>query len=63
MIDLIRKQGAAAAAQGKFLLDCPYLRLRRLPFHSGESISSWRAKLESWETGWHSHRTDARNRS
>ncbi|WP_338130928.1 CrpP-related protein [Achromobacter denitrificans] len=50
----IQKLGALSARLGLTLLDCPFLRARAMPGHTGERPREWRAKVEAWEDGWKS---------
>lgn len=50
--DDIQKLGAQAAREGLTLFDCPYFRSKALPSYTGESISSWKQKVDAWELGW-----------
>lgn len=50
----IQKLGALSARLGLTLLDCPFLRARAMPGHTGERPTEWRAKVEAWEEGWRS---------
>lgn len=53
MHDDIRKQGALAARRGLTLWDCPYLKAKAMPGHTGENPAEWQAKVNAWEAGWH----------
>jgi len=57
--DDIQKLGAQAAREGLSLFDCPYFRARALPGYTGESIFSWKQKVDAWELGW---RNETENR-
>ncbi|CUJ62123.1 MAG: hypothetical protein J0I68_30300 [Achromobacter sp.] len=48
----IQKLGAQAAREGLTLFDCPYFRAKALPGYTGESIQSWKLKVDAWELGW-----------
>ncbi|CAB3634007.1 hypothetical protein LMG26685_01397 [Achromobacter mucicolens] len=48
----IQELGAQAARDGLSLFDCPYFRDRALPNYTGESISTWKQKVDAWELGW-----------
>ncbi|WP_304413497.1 CrpP-related protein [Achromobacter sp. RTa] len=50
----IQKLGALSAQVGLTLLDCPFLRARAMPGHTGERPWEWRTKVEAWEDGWKS---------
>lgn len=50
--DDIQKLGAQAAREGLSLFDCPYFRSKALPGYTGESITSWKQKVDAWELGW-----------
>nr|WP_302053203.1 CrpP-related protein [Achromobacter pestifer] len=50
----IQKLGALSARVGLTLLDCPFLRARAMPGHTGERPREWRAKVDAWEDGWKS---------
>ncbi|WP_081955030.1 MULTISPECIES: CrpP-related protein [Achromobacter] len=50
--DDIQELGAQAAWDGLTLFDCPYFRARALPSYTGESISTWKQKVDAWEQGW-----------
>ncbi|AUZ18046.1 CrpP-related protein [Achromobacter xylosoxidans] len=50
--DDIQKLGAKAAREGLTLFDCPYFLSKALPGYTGESILSWKQKVDAWELGW-----------
>ncbi len=61
--DDIQELGAQAAREGHSLFDCPYFRSKALPHYTGESILSWKQKVDAWELGWReeTHNRLARN--
>ena len=54
--DDIQKLGAKAARDGLTIWDCPYLKAKEMPGHTGEPISHWKAKVDAWEAGWMSEK-------
>ncbi|MGE8451502.1 MAG: CrpP-related protein [Pseudomonadales bacterium] len=52
MYDDIQKLGAEAVRKGLSILDCPYLRVDAMPYHTGEPIAQWTRRVEAWEAGW-----------
>lgn len=52
MQSLDYEEGVAAARTGLTLFDCPHFLAKALPGHSGESLSSWKQKVDAWELGW-----------
>lgn len=61
MHEKIRKQGVLAARRGLTLWDCPYFKAEEMPGHTGETLSSWKAKVDAWEAGWMSVRKSTRS--
>ena len=51
-LDGIQNLGEKASKEGLTLFDCPYFRAKALPGYTGESLHSWKLKVDAWELGW-----------
>ncbi|WP_304503459.1 CrpP-related protein [Achromobacter sp. ACM04] len=58
--DDIQELGAQAARDGLTLFDCPYFKAEEIPGHTGEELSSWKARVDAWAAGWKYARNVAR---
>ena len=53
MNDHVHRAGQEAARYGVPLSACPLMKESNMPSHTGESLPGWRARLASWQAGWH----------